>query len=91
MIPDFANTRRRAERVVVDCWREVLQRPTVGLHDNFFDVGGTSLHAIQLFELLRKRLNGASFDLLALFQHPTVSTFLDALAAREPDSHGSPS
>jgi aryl carrier-like protein len=78
MMPAFASARRSAERVMLDCWREVLQRPTVGLDDNFFDLGGSSLQAIQLYEQLRTKLR-APVTLLAIFEHPTIATFLDAL------------
>lgn len=79
MMPDFANTRRRVQRIVTECWMEVLQQPVIGANDNFFDLGGTSLHAILLHEKLQTRLPAPDLALLTIFQHPTVSAFLAAL------------
>lgn len=63
--------RTSAERAVAAAWREVLQRPDVGLDDNFFDAGG---HSLLLFEL-QVRLE-AHFDrpvpIVDLFRWTTV-------------------
>lgn len=36
------------ERALADAWQQVLHIPAVGIHDNFFDVGGDSILAILL-------------------------------------------
>jgi len=61
-------------------WREVLGVARVGLHDNFFDLGGHSLALVRVHRLLQDRLGAAaqSLQLVELFAHPT----LDALAQR---------
>jgi amino acid adenylation domain-containing protein len=57
-------------------WREVLGCEEVGLHDNFFDLGGHSLLLIRVRRRLHRELGHAT-TVLDLFRHPTVS----ALAA----------
>ncbi|MBX3328846.1 MAG: amino acid adenylation domain-containing protein [Nitrospira sp.] len=53
-------------------WAEVLGLPQVGIHDNFFDLGGHSLTAVQLVSRIQ-RMIGNPISLLDLFQAPTVA------------------
>ena len=43
------------EKTIANAWKEVLKLDKVGVHDNFFDIGGDSLKAIRL----NSRLNDA--------------------------------
>ncbi len=58
-------------RTLAAIWSEVLQVGQVGLHDNFFDLGGHSLLLIHAHRLLEDRLQ-ATFPLVNLFKYPTV-------------------
>ncbi|MDQ0073669.1 amino acid adenylation domain-containing protein [Variovorax boronicumulans] len=60
-------------RTLAAIWSEVLQVEQVGLHDNFFDLGGHSLLLIRAHRLLEDRLQG-SFPLVNLFKYPTVES-----------------
>ena len=80
MTPDFANTPLQTARIVADCWREVLALAVVEPTRNFFDLGGTSVHAIMLHTKLRERLPAYDFTVMTIFQHPTIAGFLDAIA-----------
>ena len=42
-----------AQRRVADIWQEVLHMDRVGLHDNFFDIGGHSLLLIKVHAALK--------------------------------------
>ena len=70
------------EERVAECWRIALHRRTVGANDNFFELGGTSLHAIQLYRQLQERLD-MNCSVLAIFQFPTVRSFVCALLTGE--------
>lgn len=59
-------------------WENVLGVRPIGLRDNFFDLGGTSLAAVRLFSKMRK-LFGRSFPLSVLIQAPTVEKLADLL------------
>jgi acyl carrier protein len=76
MKPEFTTPRTRVERIVTQCWSEVLGRSDIGPDENFFDVGGTSHQAVKLHALLRQRLN-ADIPILALFQYPSVREFVE--------------
>ena len=57
-------------QAVVDVFSEVLRRPEVGPHDDFFELGGSSLQAARLVNRLRKRL-GRDLALATLFEAST--------------------
>lgn len=42
------------ERQLASLWADLLNRPAVGVHDNFFDLGGHSLLAVQLLSAVRQ-------------------------------------
>jgi fengycin family lipopeptide synthetase D len=49
------------ERAVAEVWREVLRVGQVGVHDNFFDLGGHSLLLVQVHSLLQERYPNGSW------------------------------
>ncbi len=71
------------ERTLAGLWRQVLQQPDIGVHDDFFDLGGHSLLGIQLLGLTEQRL-GRSLPLKALFEAPTIARFAELLGDSGP-------
>ncbi|MEV4840310.1 amino acid adenylation domain-containing protein [Nonomuraea sp. NPDC049486] len=64
-----------AEIAVAGIWSELLGVPGIRADDDFFDLGGHSLVAIQVVARIRKLLapaEGRSVGVMDLFQHPTV-------------------
>ncbi len=53
-------------------WSEILGRPKIGVHDDFFDLGGHSLMAAQLLARVRETF-GVEPPLNDLFEAPTVA------------------
>jgi thioesterase domain-containing protein/acyl carrier protein len=53
-------------------WQRVLQRPSVGLEDPFFDVGGDPSSAIRLFAEIAKEF-GRELPPETIYQAPTVA------------------
>ncbi|MGQ9372116.1 amino acid adenylation domain-containing protein, partial [Azospirillum sp. A39] len=93
--PDWSAAAHRApvsaaERLLAGIWQEVLERPRVGLDDNFFDLGGDSILSIQVVG--RARQAGLAVTARDLFQHQTVAALAAAAAALEPapDAAGAP-
>ncbi len=44
----FVAPRTRAEQILADIWREVLEVDHVGVHDDFFALGGSSTQSLQI-------------------------------------------
>ncbi|MDP1008141.1 phosphopantetheine-binding protein, partial [Klebsiella pneumoniae] len=56
----------------------LLKVPGIGIHDNFFDMGGHSLIGIQLLARIGEQF-GTSLPLNSLFQAPTIAAFAKLL------------
>jgi len=67
----FTTPRTDVEKMLAQIWSDVLGVERVGVHDNFFDLGGDSILSIQIVA----RANQASLKLTPrqLFQHQTVA------------------
>jgi amino acid adenylation domain-containing protein len=70
------------ERRIAGVWRGVLRLDAVGVHDNFFDLGGSSLLLATLHARLRQEL-GCDLPIRRLFEHPTVGALAAALSGAE--------
>ncbi|MBT8422600.1 MAG: amino acid adenylation domain-containing protein, partial [Gammaproteobacteria bacterium] len=66
------------EHALLQIWRAVLQREDVGVHDNFFDLGGHSVLAVNLVQAVTQDL-AIDCTLPMLFQNPTVASLAAAL------------
>lgn len=66
-----------AEQDIAEVWRRVLGVDQVGVSDNFFDLGGDSIQAIQIVA----QINALGYTLTAqqLFQHQTVAELASVL------------
>jgi amino acid adenylation domain-containing protein len=62
--------RNEIERTLLGVWQEVLKRQDIGVEDNFFDLGGDSVIAIQI--IARAQSRGLAIDPLQMFEHQTV-------------------
>ncbi|MEJ2502152.1 MAG: amino acid adenylation domain-containing protein [Gemmatimonadota bacterium] len=61
----------RLEVHLTRIWREILRAPRVGLDDNFFDLGGDSIKAIQVVS--RATAEGIDLTPQDVFRHQTVA------------------
>ncbi|WP_216206429.1 type I polyketide synthase [Amycolatopsis aidingensis] len=68
------------ELAVAAIWQEVLGIDQVGLHDDFFALGGHSLAAVQIGTKVKARF-GMELDLPRFFDTPTVANTVTLLAA----------
>ncbi|WP_439608604.1 amino acid adenylation domain-containing protein [Hydrogenophaga sp.] len=60
------------QRQVAGLWRTILNVERVGLHANFFDLGGHSLLLVRLQAAMQREF-GQEFPLVELFQRTTVA------------------
>jgi thioesterase domain-containing protein/acyl carrier protein len=77
--PAHIGPRDRVEIQLAALWQQVLEVPKIGIHDNFFDLGGHSLKAAQLFFLL-EQVYGRNLPLATLFQAPTIAELASVLS-----------
>jgi FkbM family methyltransferase len=81
----YVAPRTSTEQSVADVWREVLGREKVGIHDNFFEVGGSSLLLVRIHARLREIL-GREVTMVQLFRNPTVQSLARFLETEERES-----
>jgi FkbH-like protein len=81
----YAAPRTPVEQAVAEVFGEVLGQTPIGIHDNFFLLGGDSLRGTQVVARLRQAF-AIELVLRSLFDAPTVASFavtiLEHLAAR---------
>lgn len=74
--------RNPAEVQIANIWSEVLGRSGFGVHENFFDVGGTSLQVVLVVTKLRKAFD-KQIPVTTLFAYPTIATMAEYLASQK--------
>jgi amino acid adenylation domain-containing protein len=60
------------EEKLVNIWQEVLKIKPIGIHDDFFDIGGHSLKVLDLGNAIQKDLN-VKIDFQDVFEFPTIA------------------
>jgi amino acid adenylation domain-containing protein/FkbH-like protein/FkbM family methyltransferase len=70
------------ERAIAAVWCAVLGVPAVGVHDNFFDVGGNSILLTRVLAALRRDVD-PGLTLLDLFSFPRIQDLAAHLASRQ--------
>jgi acyl transferase domain-containing protein/acyl carrier protein len=69
---EYADPRHRLEKTIVDIWRQVLGIEKIGIYDNFFDLGATSLEILQVGRRLEQELN-KSIPVDILFEYSSTA------------------
>lgn len=74
--------RNATESVLARIWGEIFDAGPIGVHDNFFVLGGYSLVATQIVSRIRSTLK-IDAAVRLLFQYPTVAELATALTTQE--------
>ena len=84
----YTAPRNPEEQLIADIWTEILGTDRVGVHDNFFEIGGHSLLAIRVVGSLRSAFGGTAraVGVMDLFRFPTVAELAAWLAAGQDES-----
>jgi len=77
-----------AEEKLRKIWAQVLGLATVGIHDNFFDLGGHSILAEQLIARIEDAF-GKRLPVVVLFQAPTIEQLARLIGEKPPASFSS--
>ncbi len=74
--------RNAVDEVLAALWTQVLKVSRVGIHDDFFALGGHSVLAMQLTARIR-RIFQTEISLRAVFEAPSIANITDMLIASE--------
>lgn len=75
----YVAPRTPVEKQLAEIWAQVLGIEKIGIHDNFFDLGGHSLLITQLLAQVRETFQ-VNLSLRSLFQQPTVANIAQKIA-----------
>ena len=72
----YVKPRNETERILTTIWQNVLDIPQVGIRDNFFNIGGDSLTAMNISLLSAE--NGIEISPLQIINKPTISELVES-------------
>jgi len=81
---DYVPARNQIEEIVAKTWEKALGIEKIGIYDNFFDLGGSSLISIQIISQLQKELN-IHIPVVSIYEKPTISSLAELLSSNEQD------
>jgi non-ribosomal peptide synthase protein (TIGR01720 family) len=76
------DARTDTDRVLAQVWARVLDVEQVGVHEDFFEVGGNSVLIFQMVRLAQKA--GVGVTVRQALRHPTIATLAAAVVPGEP-------
>ncbi len=83
---EYVAPRTELEAKLVAIWQDVLGPVTIGVTDNFFDLGGHSLRATTLVSKVHKELS-VDLPLRDVFRHSTIEAMAEAISQLERQEH----
>ena len=81
----YVEPKNEAESIIATIWQQLLGLEMVGVHNNFFDIGGNSLLMVQVLSKLREAFN-RDIPIVDIYQYPTVSSLAEYLTHAEIES-----
>jgi hypothetical protein len=78
----FAAPHTPVEEIVAGIWGQLLNVQRIGIHDDFFELGGDSILSIRTTALVRSTFH-IEVPVRALFEAPTVAQYSQALVTYE--------
>jgi tyrocidine synthetase-3 len=85
----YVAPQNETERKIAAIWQEVLRQERVGARDNFFEIGGDSLKAVQLKSKLEETFE-TEIPVVALFEHMTIQSFANYLEENDRENEEKP-
>ena len=76
---DYVAPKTRIEHELAKIWQDVLGIEKVGVHDNFFAIGGHSLLTMRLINNINTSFN-RSLSVTTLFHSPTIAEFSEVIS-----------
>jgi len=75
------------EQQIADIWKKELNLSSLGIEDNFFDIGGHSLSLVRVHQQLQKALV-REIPIVDLFQFSTIRSLAEHLGAKHDEAGG---
>jgi acyl-coenzyme A synthetase/AMP-(fatty) acid ligase/aryl carrier-like protein len=69
---EYVGPRNETEETLCRLWQEILRQERVGIHDNFFKIGGHSLRAAQMAARMQQSFK-VDIPLRQMFESPTIA------------------
>ncbi|MEO1049774.1 MAG: amino acid adenylation domain-containing protein [Bacteroidota bacterium] len=76
--------RNERESQLLSIWQEVLSRDSIGVDQNFFEIGGHSLKATRVISRIHKAFD-IKLDLKSIFENPTIEGLAKLLGEKGQD------
>jgi acyl carrier protein len=74
----YVAPRSQTETTIAEAWGELLGIDEIGVHDDFFEMGGHSLLALQLISRMRNAFS-VELKMRSIFDSPTVAGLSQAI------------
>ncbi|WP_408955077.1 amino acid adenylation domain-containing protein [Natroniella sp. ANB-PHB2] len=75
---EYVAPKNEMERKLVDIWSEILNLKQIGTEENFFDLGGNSLAAMQLMNLIRLEYE-IVIPIKEIYAQPTIKMLVEKI------------
>ncbi|MDJ0756883.1 MAG: amino acid adenylation domain-containing protein [Ardenticatenaceae bacterium] len=85
---EMVRPRTALEKRLANIWQALLNVSEISVYDDFFDLGGQSILAVQMFRQIREQLD-VELDLPVLFETSTIASlaaFVEQVSHREPST-----
>jgi acyl transferase domain-containing protein/alpha-ketoglutarate-dependent taurine dioxygenase len=81
---DYREPRNAVEKELARIWSDALGLEQIGIHDGFYDLGGDSLLATQIYARVQQTIS-PDITLKQVLSHLTIAEFAEAIAAQADD------
>jgi non-ribosomal peptide synthetase component F len=68
---EYVAPRNEIEQILVEIWQSILEVDQVGIHDNFFDLGGASIQSLQI--VAHANMAGIPLTAENIFEYQTIA------------------
>lgn len=78
-VTEYVEPRNETDERIIAIWEEVLDRKKIGIHDNFFDLGGHSLKATRVLTRIQEEFD-VKIKIIHFYKNPIVKEVSDYLS-----------
>lgn len=76
------------EEKIGGIWKDIIGIDTIGIHENFFEIGGHSLMAARIISHIKREIN-AEISLVDFFRNPTIANLVSIIKNEEGEKENS--